>query len=388
MLRDLILFTLFCGLAFAGISIPLSRQLSARQRLMGSGYSFDETYVLRRLYDYSMYDASKAEHLKDYMDAQYYGEICIGTPCQIFNVIFDTGSSNLWIPSKKCPLTNLACMLHNKYDSSKSSTYVVNGTKFAIQYGSGQCSGVVSGDDVTVAGLTVTKQLFGEALKEPGLAFVIAKFDGILGMGYPSIAVDGLEPWFNNAFEQHVIAENKFSFWLNRDNTSNGGELYFGGSNPDHYTGNFTCTNVTRQAYWQFLLEGGSVAGGTDFCSGGCQAIADTGTSLIAGPKREIKKIQEAIGATPTVGGEYTVNCNKIPSMPDITFHIAGKEFVLTPEQYVLQITQDGETKCLSGFMGIDLPDPLWILGDVFIGPYYTLFDFDSNHVCFAQSKY
>ena len=68
-------------------------------------------------------------------DAQYYGPISVGTPPQPFTVVFDSGSSNLWIPAANCS----TCLGKHAFQHS-SSTYVPNGTAFQIDYESGPVS--------------------------------------------------------------------------------------------------------------------------------------------------------------------------------------------------------------------------------------------------------
>jgi phytepsin len=451
--RCLIFVAFFC-LIFAQIKIPI-------QKVKGGGINYRNFMGPKGSGPANIPLDNKA-------DTQYYGPITIGNPEQSFLVLFDTGSSNLWVPSKDCPLWDIGCDLHARYDHSKSNAYTPNGEDFEIQYGSGACSGYLSADDMHIGGLKVKQQTFAEVTSEPALTFIAAAFDGVLGLAFDSISVDHVTPVWYNLLNQSLVSEPVFAFWLNRDPNSkpgNGGELVLGGVDTNHYTGDIHYVPVTNQSYWEFVADSISI-GSKNYCKN-CKAIADTGTSLIAGPTSIITQINKDIGATgvfagecqqivdqngpeiidwlnsgvspqevceamqvcpgafcapcetlmyyvelvlkdnatdqevielleqlcnfiPSPNGESTVDCAKVPTLPNINIVLGGKSFILTPKDYIIPITSGGETLCLSGFIGLDIRPPygpLWILGDVFIGPYYTVFDYGKRQVGFATAK-
>lgn len=318
--------------------------------------------------------------LSNYANAQYFTEITIGNPAQSFKVILDTGSSNLWIPSKDC--TSISCFFHAKYDHDASSTYKANGTSFEIHYGSGSLSGVVSRDDFTIGDLAVKNILFAEATQEPGLTFAFGKFDGILGLAYDTIAVNHIKPPFYEIVDAGLLDEPVFSFRVG-DTEEDGGEALFGGVDHTAYSGKLHYVPVRRKAYWEVELEkiqfGDEVL---EFENTG--AAIDTGTSLIAVPTDVAEMLNAEIGATKSWNGQYTVPCETVPSLPTLSLFFDGKPYPLKGSDYILNV----QNTCISAFQGLDIPGlKIWIVGDVFLRRYYTVYDLGKNAVGFANAK-
>ncbi|XP_038636710.1 cathepsin E-B-like [Scyliorhinus canicula] len=329
-----------------------------------------------------------SEHLSNYMDAQYYGEISIGTPPQTFTVVFDTGSSNLWVPSSYC--VSEACQLHQRFQSFFSSSYSPRGNSFTIRYGTGQLMGVLGKDKVTIGNITVNGQEFGESVYEPGSTFTLAHFDGILGLGYPSLAEGGAIPVFDRMMYQNLLEEPVFSVLINREaDSENGGELLLGGIDHSRYTGSINWVSVSQKGYWQIEVQNITFRD-TVVCRNGCSAIVDTGTSLIAGPYTSLRKMFPDHPEMELAMGEIIVDCKKIPKLPDLTFTIGGVEYTLEAEDYIKKFREE-KAVCLYGIQAINVyssQGPLWILGDVFLAKFYTIFDRGNDRVGFAKSRH
>uniref|UniRef100_A0A8C9ATN8 renin n=2 Tax=Phocoenidae TaxID=9740 RepID=A0A8C9ATN8_PHOSS len=330
--------------------------------------------------------------LTNYLDTQYYGEIGIGTPPQTFKVIFDTGSANLWVPSTKCSPLYTACEIHSLYDSSESSSYVENGTEFTIHYGSGKVKGFLSQDLVTVGGITVT-QTFGEVTELPLIPFMLAKFDGVLGMGFPAQAIGGVTPVFDHILSQRVLKEDVFSVYYSRNSKNShllGGEIVLGGSDPQYYQENFHYVSVSKTGSWQIRMKGVSVRSTTLLCEEGCMVVVDTGASYISGPTSSLRLLMETLGAKELSTDEYVVNCNQVPTLPDISFHLGGRAYTLTSADYVLQDPYNSDDLCTLALHGLDVPPPtgpVWVLGASFIRKFYTEFDRRNNRIGFALAR-
>lgn len=325
--------------------------------------------------------------INDFQDAQYYGSISVGTPPQTLRVVYDTGSSNLWVNKKGGFFS-----LHKHYDDTKSSTYVKNGTAFHIQYGSGPVSGYYSKDTIHFGDIDVSDYTFAEVDNTKGLgpAWLAGHFDGICGMGWDDISVDHVKTPLRALVDSKKLGANVFAFYLGSGGAV--GELVLGGVDPAHYIGDFDYHPVIETApgkfgYWAIAMDDAKIGGKS--VTTVRKAIVDSGTSLLAVPKDDLQKIAAAVGAKPVapippLNKEYKIDCNS--AGPDVEFVIGGKSYTLKKADYVL----NEKGQCLLGFLALDVPapaGPLYILGDVFMRKFYVKFDEDNKQLGFAQIK-
>ncbi|NXA81395.1 PEPA protein, partial [Thryothorus ludovicianus] len=353
--------------------VPLRKMKSLRQRLQEQGLL--ESYLEQHPYNLAAkyFPGIAVEPLENYMDDEYFGTISIGTPPQEFTVVFDTGSSNLWVPSVFC--SSPACRNHNRFNPAESSTFLSTNDTLFIAYGTGSMTGVLGYDTVNVAGINVRNQIFGLAETEPGDFFYYTPFDGILGLAFPSIASSGATPVFDNMMMENLVDRQLFSVYLSRD-SQGGSFVLFGAIDPYYTTRGISWIPLSAETYWQISMESVSINGAPVACSSGCQAIVDTGTTLLAIPIRAFRTLMRHLGASSS--GE--ISCEAVSNLPDLIFHIHGKEFPVPPRAYVLR----SNGYCTLGLQGMDVPTEegeLWILGDVFIREYYVIFDRANNKV-------
>ncbi|CAN0330756.1 unnamed protein product, partial [Rangifer tarandus platyrhynchus] len=240
----------------------------------------------------------------------YVDNITIGTPTEEFQVIFDTGSSDLWVPSIFC--NSLSCYTCNAFKYYESSTYQDMNTPFSIIYGTGIMKGFLAYDSIWIGELVSTDQTFGLSLELN--KFDNTPFDGHLSLDYPDMSIIGTIPIFDNLKKQGAISEPVFAFYLSKCRGKGSVEM-FGGVDKGYYQGELNWIPLTQAGDWCVNMDRISMRRKVIACSCGCHAIVDTGTSLIVGPTIMVNNIQKLIGATPR-GSKHYVSCFAVNTLP------------------------------------------------------------------------
>ena len=198
------------------------------------------------------------------------------------------------------------------------------------------------------------------------------------------MAAYGIVPVFDNIINQHLLKKNIMSFYYSvNENTE--GEITLGYIDKSRFTGKLSYYPVIDKFYWTIKLDDirlGSKSLG--LCKDeGCRAIVDTGTSLITGPTRDLTKLLKAI----TVEND----CRNFDTSDQLIFVFNGDEYKLDVADYILKKEAGGRHFCRAMMMPLDVPfphGPAWILGDVFMQKFYTVFNRDRNSVGFALANH
>jgi len=321
------------------------------------------------------------------LNTQYSGEIEVGTPPQKIRVIFDTGSSNLWVPNGRSLAQTQLLQNHDGFFYKYSKTFALSDQPFKIRYGSGPVSGWYCKDEVLIGDLKLPNFIFALVDKFMGLGSIYTSessgFDGILGLGFGSLSVGQIPTVMKELNASGMLKEPVFGFYLGNDED---GQFVLGGVDPAHYQGDFNFLPVIAAGYWEIQLDqikiGSESAESWKMAlSKSKSAIVDSGTSLLVGPQDEVEAIAAILGAQ-KVQNMYVIDC--WGASPTITFTLGGVDYTMNGKELTLQ--QSGDF-CVIGLQGSASAQNHWILGDVFMRKYYVQFDWGQQRVGFAQAR-
>lgn len=336
-------------------------------------------------------DKSGFETLDNLLNLQYIGIIKIGDTKQPFRVLFDTGSSWIWVPGPKD-----ASIFGRAFDCEKSTTCsALGGKKYELTYGKGEVEGHAYKDSISFTDdFTVPNQVFLVVDSKKDLGGFVA--DGLFGLGH--LRMDDYPTFLENLFQQGLIQDQIFSFYLSNSPMSLGSSpsvLTIGGYDTSFFVeSSLKYVPVTDWSYWAVRLKGFKVGNkSVSLEEVRYQALIDSGTSHVLIPRKTLKNLLEVLN------NEYGIPCSnerlRLPicgcpngsreGFPTLFFQLGSEEFGLKPEYYVDQTSE----KCLLLIESSNIEEftSMWILGDVFMRSFYTIFDVDKQRIGFAELR-
>lgn len=366
----------------------------------------------------------------------YYTTVCLGSPCQNYTVLYDTGSSNLAIPSVKCN----SCGSGKAYDPSLSRTveWVNFGTTLCnqcnsdgstnclfgqpypepsnmslcgigISYGGGSSffTGPLVYDQVTWAGMSVVSGFIPMIENIPSASFSVNPLDGIIGFASEHNAVNPtyVPTLWKTLLAAGMVSDNLFGLCLTPES---GGVMDVGFIDSNKYTGTLQYADIVQDEWFNVGLRDISVGGVGlklhpvvySFNNDQIGTFIDSGTGVvILGPALYQvfqDTFQRGWGQLPGVNGTSNIFNGRVLSesemgkhlaeFPTISFSIAGQGgtnivlelppsayFMLQDKQYVFGV--------------VSVPGVSVVLGDPIMALYYLVHDKERMRVGFAPLK-
>lgn len=325
-------------------------------------------------------------------DSSYYGSIAVGTPPVSYNVILDTGSSDLWLAGSDC-ITG--CNSVPTFNSAQSSTFTNESKAFSIQYGTGEAAGTLAKDTVQMAGFSVANQVFA-VCDQISSGLLNSPVSGLIGLAWNTIASSGATPLWQTLAASNALDSPVMGFQLTRfmddpnaETLEAGGAFNLGFVNQSLYTGNIDFQNIPsgQESWWILPMTSMTVQGNSVTLPTGTESYSaiDTGTTLIGGPSSAITSIFAQIpGSAPGAGnfeGYFTYPCD---TQVNVSISFGGQSWPIDPADF--KLTQVSNSQCVGAFfeMTTGSSAPAWIVGDTFLKNVYSVFRFNPPSVGFA----
>ncbi|KNZ56645.1 uncharacterized protein VP01_2356g1 [Puccinia sorghi] len=347
-------------------------------------------------------DPSAAALSNGYADSEYYGMIFVGTPPQTFNVILDTGSSDLWLVGQGAsssstsragegmsigsPTASSTSATGVPFAPSSSSSFKSNSNTFQITYGSGSASGTVGTDTITQGSYTVTNQAFAVVNKATS-GLLSGDVSGIMGMAFQSLASTNSAPFWQSAkIDTFAFGITRFVNISSATDVEPGGVMTLGGINNTLFQGDVNYIPLKSQSYWLIAMDSVSINGQVLIGSQSNAVAIDTGTSLIGAPTSVVAAVYAQIpGARAASGsyqGYYEFPCSANPVMA-LTF--GGKAYPIAADDFNVGAVDSDGKMCLGSIFAVESSStntsgskssnsPAWIIGDSFLKNVYTVF--------------
>ena len=319
------------------------------------------------------------------VSAQYTTEILVGTPAKSFEVVLDSGSSNLILLGGPKLCDNCSKQTGAVYEPSASSSAALSSDSFEIQYGSGSLKARQVADTVAVSGHEGFSYTFGVMTHQAGIS-------NILGLAFESIAQPKdapLQPYFE-ALVQNAGLSDVFSLLLCGE--KKGGTVDFGGAavEPEIYL-----PIVDRSWYVvnvdELSIDGRSLGRLPQYERGRSKTIVDSGTNRLIVPQKIFDGIKQAVESKigeklKDLGGGTLGYDGKLPDfsqLPAIEITAGEQTLSIAPETYMRKLNSVVALFAVAPGGGA-AGDETAILGQTFIENYYTVFDRANSRIGLA----